>query len=182
MKLQKRGDASQEPSGHEQPAAAPKGKKPVIVYIMILFIVAFLLMALSLFMNQRSSSEAMGQLQSSVTNLQEVQSMQEKIIDLQDELVIAKDQLRLIGQSVTKTQEENEALSAENEALLALYSLQQQYAAGNLDACRTTMAEMEKKEWVALLPQSGPRGTTAPAERYEQLKEAIEQQSAQEND
>lgn len=49
MKLEKRGDGEtpvpQEPSS---------GKKPVVVYIMILFIVAFLLMALSFVMHQRA--------------------------------------------------------------------------------------------------------------------------------
>ena len=55
MKFEKRsGDA-------ETPAPAPEdtpstGKKPVVIYIMILFIVAFLLMALSFLMHQRSNS------------------------------------------------------------------------------------------------------------------------------
>ena len=35
-------------------------EKPVVIYIMILFIVAFLLMALSFLMHQRSNSEVIG--------------------------------------------------------------------------------------------------------------------------
>ena len=51
--------------------------KPVITYIMILFIAAFLLMALSFLMHQRSNTEALGQLQSSMTAMQEIQATQE---------------------------------------------------------------------------------------------------------
>ena len=64
MKFEKRsGDA-------ETPAPAPEdkpstGKKPVVISIMILFIVAFLLMALSFLMHQRSNSEVLGELQNS---------------------------------------------------------------------------------------------------------------------
>ena len=53
MKLEKRssGEAEEQPIQEQ-----PSGKKPVVVYIMILFIVAFLLMALSFFMHQRSNT------------------------------------------------------------------------------------------------------------------------------
>ena len=37
------------------------GKKPVIVYILILFLAAFLLMFLSMLSHQRSNTEALGQ-------------------------------------------------------------------------------------------------------------------------
>ena len=81
MKLEKRSDGQGEPNPDRQPETAPTGKKPVVVYIMILFIAAFLLMALSFFMHQRSNTEALGELQHSVTAMQEVQATQEKILD-----------------------------------------------------------------------------------------------------
>ena len=86
MKLEKRSDGQGEPNPDRQPETAPTGKKPVVVYIMILFIAAFLLMALSFFMHQRSNTEALGELQHSVTAMQEVQATQEKIIELQEEV------------------------------------------------------------------------------------------------
>ena len=67
--------------------------KPVVVYIMILFIAAFLLMALSFLMHQRSNTEALGQLQNSVTAMQEVQATQEKNIELQEQLMDLQDEL-----------------------------------------------------------------------------------------
>ena len=83
MKFEKRSDGS--PGGASgQTPETPTGKKPVVVYIMILFIAAFLLMALSFFMHQRSNTEAMGELQHSVNAIQEVKVSQEKIIELQE--------------------------------------------------------------------------------------------------
>ena len=85
MKFEKRsGDG-------ETPAPAPEdtpstGKKPVVIYIMILFIVAFLLMALSFLMHQRSNSEVLGELQDSVTAMQEVQATQDALLALIAEL------------------------------------------------------------------------------------------------
>ena len=61
----------------------PKGKKPVVVYIMVLFIAAFLLMAWSFASHQRSNTEAIGELQSSVTAMR---SVQDTMLTLQDEL------------------------------------------------------------------------------------------------
>ena len=80
MKLEKRssGEAEETPLPQEE----SHSKKPVVVYIMILFIVAFLLMALSFLMHQRSNTEALGKLQSSVSAMQEVQVVQDKVIQL----------------------------------------------------------------------------------------------------
>ena len=83
MKFEKRsGDEAETPSS--APEETPStGKKPVVIYIMILFIVAFLLMALSFLMHQRSNSEVLGELQDSVTAMQEVQATQDALLDLQ---------------------------------------------------------------------------------------------------
>ena len=59
----------------------PKGKKPVVVYIMVLFIAAFLLMAWSFASHQRSNTEAIGELQSSVTAMRGVQ---DRVVNLEN--------------------------------------------------------------------------------------------------
>lgn len=65
MKFEKRADGGEvTPASSETPET---GKKPVIIYILILFLAAFLLMFLSMLSHQRSNTEALGQLQSSVS-------------------------------------------------------------------------------------------------------------------
>ena len=76
MKFEKRADG-----GDVTPASSgtpDTGKKPVIVYILILFLAAFLLMFLSMLSHQRSNAEALGQLQNAVSAIQEIQSSQEQ--------------------------------------------------------------------------------------------------------
>ena len=89
MKFEKRTDGEQIPSSpqEDKPSA---GRKPVVIYIMILFIVAFLLMALSFVMHQRSNTEVLGELQDSVSAMQEIQSTQDALLDLQDQLETLK--------------------------------------------------------------------------------------------
>ena len=101
MKLEKRssGEAEETPLPQEE----SHSKKPVVVYIMILFIVAFLLMALSFLMHQRSNTEALGKLQSSVSAMQEVQAAQDKVIQLQEELDDAKDHVADLESSPPET-------------------------------------------------------------------------------
>ena len=169
MKLEKRSSGGPE----EQPETKPSSRKPVVVYIMILFIAAFLLMALSFFMHQRSNTEALGELQNSVSALQEVQATQDKNMELQDELSSANDQIDDLKKQLEESEQETDDAQAETDALLGLYTLQQQYATGDYDACRITMQSMEDQGLVDLLPDKSEQGVTSPAQRYQQLKEAV---------
>ena len=177
MKLEKRSDGAGEPASNQE-QASPTGKKPVVVYIMILFIVAFLLMALSFFMHQRSNTEALGELQNSVSAMQEVQATQEQIIELQEQLSQAQDDLADLEDAGQETQEALDKAQQESQALLKLYTLQQQYAAGDLEACQKTIQEMTDAGYDAALPEDAPaQGVTSPAERFAQLRQAIEGQT-----
>lgn len=170
MKLEKRSSGEAEETPVQK---APSGKKPVVVYIMILFIAAFLLMALSFFMHQRSNTEALGQLQNSVSAMQEIQDTQDKIIQLQEELSQLKGQAEDLEKQLSEAKNETEAASKNTEAMTALYILQQQYAAADYDACRQTMQRMEDDGLVGLLSKDGIDRVTSPSQRYQQLKEAV---------
>ena len=175
MKFEKR-DAAGSPTPKEE-NSSQRGNKPVVVYIMILFIAAFLLMALSFFMHQRSNTEVLGELQNSVTTMQEVQATQEKIIDLQDKLAIAEDELDRVNDKLEAYQTEQEAaqkaLELENQALRALYALQQQYLTLNIEGCANTIQEAEAADLPAALPNKSENGITSPALRWQQLKDAV---------
>ena len=169
MKFEKRAAAGETPTEQEPQET---GKKPVIVYILILFLAAFL-MFLSLLAHQRSNPEALGKLQNSVSAIQEIQATQEQIIELQEK-VDAVEKERDEAEDKLKTSEDSAtALEKENNALLALYTLQQEYLTGNLDGCRLTLQEFSDQKLDELLPDTAPEGVTTPAQRYLELKEAI---------
>lgn len=168
MKFEKRADGGEvTPASSETPET---GKKPVIIYILILFLAAFLLMFLSML---SSNTEALGQLQNSVSAIQEIQTTQEQIIELQKRLDKteterdeAKEELKVISDSISD-------LEKTSQALLALYNLQQEYLTGNLDGCLLTLQEISDQHLDELLPSTNMEGVTPPAQRYQELKEAI---------
>lgn len=171
MKFEKRADGGEvTPASSETPET---GKKPVIIYILILFLAAFLLMFLSMLSHQRSNTEALGQLQNSVSAIQEIQATQEQIIELQKRLDKteterdeAKEELKVISDSISD-------LEKTSQALMALYNLQQEYLTGNLDGCLLTLQEISDQHLDELLPSINTEGVTPPAQRYQELKEAI---------
>lgn len=186
MKLEKRSEGGP----IEPPEETPKGKKPVVIYIMVLFIAAFLLMAWSFASHQRSNTEALGKLQDSVTAMQEVQDLQDQVIALQKELAEAKESIEdlqkdsgeLEGQ-LTQVQQDSESLAKEQDALLSLYALMQEYAARDYESCQAIIQRMEangKPEILEGLTASGHGDITPPHTRYLELKEAVEAAKARE--
>ena len=165
------------PETTDKPQTSPAdkpGKKPVVVYIMILFIAAFLLMALSFFMHQRSNSEVLGELQDSVTAMQEVQATQDALLDLQNQLDEAQTTIDALESSAEETDAALAEAQRENQALLALYTIQQQYSAGDLAGCQASIDAFEASEYRDALPETAEEGVTPPSQRYAQLKEAAE--------
>ena len=144
MKFEKRADGGEvTPASSETPET---GKKPVIIYILILFLAAFLLMFLSMLSHQRSNTEALGQLQNSVSAIQEIQATQEQIIELQKRLDEteaerdeAKEELKVISDISSH-------LEKTSQALMALYSLQQEYLTGNLDGCGPAVSGIKRSD------------------------------------
>ena len=105
--------------------------------------------------------------------MQEIQATQDKVIQLQEELDKAEDEMDALKDQAAKAEERVMEKQQEVDALTGLYTLQQQFSAGDLDACRQTMQDMEDAGLVALLSKESSNGVTSPAGRYQQLKEAI---------
>lgn len=171
MKLEKRSSGPEEPASQESKPSG--GKKPVIVYIMILFIAAFLLMAFSFLMHQRSNTEALGKLQDSVSALQAVQATQDENVSLQEQLKAAQAQMDDLQKKADDAADAQTDLQGQLDALSSLYVLQQQFAAKDYDACKQTIQNMESTGQSSLLSKDAGSGVTSPADRYQQLKEAV---------
>lgn len=141
-------------------------KHPVLLYIMILFAAALLLMGLSFLSSQHRNSQTLGEIQNSVSALQEMQSGQDKLLQMQ--------------QQIHNLEKRNEALAEEldsstkqAEALEALNALQLKWLQMDVDSCRSILQDMSDRNLVSALPKESEYGTTSPAQRYEELKLAI---------
>lgn len=173
MKLEKRSEGADDAAPAPEPSPSGRKNKPVVVYIMVLFIVAFLLMALSFLMHQRSNEEVIGTLQSSVTTLQELQKSQDENIQLRSRLEVSEKQARELQSQLDELTAAKAASDEKTGALLSLYLLQQQYAVRDLDACKQTIQAMEDAGQPDLLSGDAMGQTVSPRQRYQQLKEAV---------
>ena len=148
--------------------------RPVIHYILVLFIAAFLLMALSMLMQQRTTSEGFGQLQHSFSAMQSLQSHQEMVIELQNALNEADSQRETLEETIQSLTEAQEAQELELKALSQLHVLQQQYLAGEYDHCRGTIQTMEALDLDDLLPAKKEYSVPSPSETFQSIKTALE--------
>ena len=148
--------------------------KPVVVYIMIMFIVAFLLMALSMLMHQRTTSEGIGELQHSFSAMADMQAQQEKVIQLQEELSVAAEEKSALEDTIAALEAEMDAEELNTKAMMQLYILQLQFQNGDYKDCRNTIQTMEALELAQLLPSMKEYTVPSPAETYESIKLALE--------
>ena len=170
-------DQEKENQQFPSPPPGKSGNKPVVVYIMVLFIAAFLLMALSFLMHQRSNSEIMGELQNSVSSLQEVQALQNQVIQLQNEL----EETRTAADAFQDANEtsRNQAshlehlLEGTQEALEWFWQVNEAYVQGDLEQCRALV----ESGGAAETPLSDYLPTdSAAAERYQEILQALDVQ------
>ena len=162
----------------------PHKSKPVFIYIMILFIAAFLLMALSFAMHQRSNTAALGQLQTSFhATMEDIQETQLKITELEKELVQTKEALEEAQATAGDAEARLDAAEVDLEALLSLYAVQQKYSAGDYEGCAALIQEMETSGLADLLPSvqmsTSAGSVTAPSVRFQQFKYAVQQKLAE---
>ena len=163
-----------------KPEIPPARKKSVFTYIMIMFIAAFLLMALSFFTHQRSNEEAITQLETSFhATIQDIQENQEKLMALEEQLDAAREEREALEEQHKKELAAQDSVIAAKERLLeamtSLYSLQQTYSARDYETCKALIDAMEADGIPSLLGSIGAeKGVTPPALRYQQLKEAVE--------
>jgi len=191
MKLEMRSKASPSAPHKEEP---PKKTRSVLNYIMILFIAAFLLMALSFFMHQRSNTETMGALQSSVSTMQELQDAQERIIELQDQLAATEELLDITEETleevrsadVTELQnalakasaqadKNSKALDSTVRAMDLFWQIDEAYVLGKTNRCRELIAILETEVLAPYLPTDSTtdNGRFSPYDRYAEICEAL---------
>ncbi len=158
----------------ETSGAAPKGNMSVFLYILLLFSAALLLMCLSSLIHQRNNTEALGKLQSSVSVMQEVQNLQEKIIALQEERRTLEEQLEEARAGEREASEQTAAARRETEAMRRLYLMREQYREGRYRACQATMQAFEAEGLSDSLSGESPgNGVISPLDYYRQLQEAV---------
>ena len=146
MKIEKRGEVSeQENTTAAVPEQAPGKHKPVLVYLVILFAIAFLLIIASFAMNQHSNDKVLQELQGQVETLQQLQNTEEKY----HEAMAKNEELK---QQIEELTLANKEAAEAHQALELVWQLENLYADGKLDECRSILSELKKDDLYLLLP------------------------------
>lgn len=180
---ERKADAVSAPAGEaaNDAPSARKGGMSVFLYIAMLFGAALLLMCLSSLVHQRDNAEllgknteALGELRNSVSVMQEVQNLQDKIIKLQEDLRGLEAELKQAQGGQAEASEQAEAERKRADALACLYAIEAEYQTGRYQACQGSIEAFAASGLVESLPTEAPEGGVAsPLERYRQLQDAV---------
>lgn len=171
------------PLQHDAEHERPRKPQSVLLYLVILFAAAFLLMALSYFMQRRASDAAIEDLRESVTAMQSVGDIQtqnatlrQQVADLEAQLEEAHRQLDGLPDAVSHLEQERERLI---RAMDLFWQIDEAYVRGRYTLCRTLIKEMEDTAQGSPLKEVLPTESTtdndrfSPADRYQEIYEAV---------
>ena len=166
--------------------SSKKRKAPVYTYLIILFLAAFILLAMSYFMQQRKlegMDESLAGLKESVASMPSVQdlleentALREQTADLEARLAEAEEALAASSDAVSQA---NETLLQTILAMDWFWQIDEAYVRGRYALCRELIANMESTEEGAPLKSYLPEVSTtdtdrySPAQRYQEICDAL---------
>lgn len=138
---------------HAAEHASPGRKSPVMLYLVILFAIAFLLMLMAYFMQQRANQQTQSDLneqtqsyQSAVATLDDILAENEALKEQVEALQQAQDQSDdQEGQQLQETQQALDDSQAQLDAVTKLNQIRALYNAGQYSQCRTLLAQWESE-------------------------------------
>lgn len=150
----------------------------VIGYLAILFAVAFLLLLLAYFQQQRANSEATNALKQSVSTMGSIENLIEDNEQLRDQVADLQDQVLQLKEKNTQATAQ---IAGQEQALQAmdwLREIQSLYEKQYYKACRAMISEFENTGLGSALPQDGLHAyddeqASSPAQTYADIKEAL---------
>lgn len=135
---------------HAAEHASPGRKSPVLFYLVILFAIAFLLMLMAYFMQQRANQQTQSDLNEQTQSYQSAVATLDSILEENDRLKAQVEELQQAledSQNQSQEQEQDQQalaeLQAQLEALTKLNQIRALYNAGSYSQCRTLLAQWE---------------------------------------
>ena len=166
---------------HERP---PRNKQQsVLIYLVILFAAAFLLMALSYLMQRRSSDATIEDLRESVTAMQSVGDIQTQNENLRQQVTDLEEQLEEAQRELEGMQDTLDTLTVREEKLIQamdlFWQIDEAYVRGRWTLCRELIGRMEDITQGSALKEYLPKESTtdnerfSPADRYQEIYDDV---------
>ena len=171
------------PLQHDAEHEKPKKQQSVLIYLVILFAAAFLLMALSYLMQRRSSDATIEDLRESVTAMQSVgdiqtqnENLRQQVADLEAQLEEAQRELDGMRDILNTMTVREEKLT---QAMDLFWQIDEAYVRGRWTLCRELIGRMEDVSAGSALKEYLPRESTtdnerfSPADRYQEIYDEV---------
>lgn len=172
---------------HQAEHTRPRRKMSVFGYLAVLFGVAFLLLLMAFFQQQRANDEAEDALQKSQSTIESIQQLLEEANGLREENEQLTAELDELKGQVTELdaarrlqnlnlEEMSAQLTEQENALKALdyfWQIDEAYVLNRYNLCRTLIQEMG--ELSAYLPdwKATENNRFSPAKRFEEIRQAV---------
>ena len=171
------------PLQHDAEHEKPKKQQSVLIYLVILFAAAFLLMALSYLMQRRSSDATIEDLRESVTAMQSVGDIQTQNENLRQQAADLEEQLEEAQRELDGMRDMLNALTVREEKLTQamdlFWQIDEAYVRGRWTLCRELIGRMEDVSAGSALKEYLPRESTtdnerfSPADRYQEIYDDV---------
>jgi len=167
---------------HQAEHARPRRSPSVLGYLLILFAVAFLLLLMAYFQQQRANAETSDALKESVSAVSAIQNMMEENENLREQVKSLEQQINALGDQTDSLNSErltlsNQLQNAQDQlaAMDYLWRIQRYYSRGAFDDARALTDEFRKTDLPSALPQTNPSGVdgVSPLEQYNALLDAM---------
>ena len=176
-------ETTEEGLQHAAEHAKPGKKNPVLLYLVILFAAAFVLLLMSYRMQQRSNQVAIENLQQtsnsatqSLENLiTERDALSEQVAEMEETIDDLEGQLDSTQKQQQELEKQAEELGRQVKAMEYFWQIDDYYARGYYTQAKALIQTMEEQSLQTALPTENTTGTDrfSPAERYQEIRDAL---------
>lgn len=176
-------ETTEEGLQHAAEHAKPGKKNPVLLYLVILFGAAFVLLLMSYRMQQRSNQVAMENLQQtsnsatqSLENLiRERDALSEQVQEMEETIDTLEQELDSTQQQQNQLESQTAELARQLKAMEYFWQIDDYYARGYYTQAEALIEVMEEQGLQTALPEENTTGTDrfSPAQRYQEIRDAL---------
>lgn len=151
-------------------------RPPVLSYLVILFAVAFLLLLIAYFQQQRMNSETNDALKQSVSAVGAIENMMSDNETLRQEVEELKNDYLELKERYTDEAAARSELEGQAIALDYLWRIQRYWDRGNRSEALALVEQLEDSGYASSLPRTSPSGAEGPSplEQYNALLDALD--------
>lgn len=178
MKKEEIAEKSEHVLQSEADREKPKRGASVVTYIAVLFAVAFLLLLLSYFMQQRNTEQVIQGLQSSVSTVEDLQNRNTALYRQVDQLKAKIKEYESSNQKLQSdlTEAQTQA-QKQKEATNLFWQIERLYLLKQYDTCGEAIGQMEEGSLAQYLSNQNEHAivNVSPAQEYARIKKALAQ-------